>query len=150
MANIYAQVRGSKRMILFPPSDVSFLSFEAGASSSSRDIFSELETSKLSSTHPHEALLGPGDVLFLPPMWPHTATPTSDMSVAVNVFFKDLKDGYSSGRDVYGNRDLEAYEKGRRDVTRLGKSFEKLPKEIRRFYLFRLADELRNLAEEGQ
>ena len=134
-------------MILFPPSDVSRLSFEAGASSSSRDIFSELDTAELSSTRPHEAHLQPGDTLLLPPMWLHTATPTSDMSVAINVFFRDLKDGYSGGRDVYGNRDLAAYEKGRQELARIGRSFEKLPKEIRRFYLSRLADELQEAAE---
>lgn len=77
-------------------------------------------------------------------MWFHTATPTADMSVAVNFFFRDLHNGYSSGRDVYGNRDLAAYEKGRQDVARMAKGFEQLPHEIRQFYLARLADELLN------
>ena len=68
--------------------------------------------------------------------------PTTDMSVAVNVFFRDLQTGYSAGRDVYGNRDLAAYEKGRQDIARIAKSFDRLPGEIRSFYLSRLADEL--------
>ncbi|CAM1509229.1 Fc.00g029680.m01.CDS01 [Cosmosporella sp. VM-42] len=142
MANVYTQIRGSKRMILFPPTDVSHLAFAPGASSSSLDVFSALETSRLAATHPYEAMLNPGDALFLPAMWFHTATPTTDMSVAVNVFFRDLDSGYSAGRDVYGNRDLAAYEKGRQDVSRIGKGFNRLPAEIRRFYLARLADEL--------
>lgn len=151
MANVYTQIRGSKRMILFPPSDVTHLSFAPGASSSSLDVFSALDGPVLSSTHPHEAHLEPGDTLLLPPMWLHTATPTSDMSVAVNVFFRDLdSDGtYSTGRDVYGNRDLAAYEKGRQEASRIAKGFEKLPKEIRRFYLQRIADELVQAAEES-
>ncbi|CAG9980803.1 unnamed protein product [Clonostachys byssicola] len=148
MANIYAQVRGSKRMILFPPSDVSSLSFAPGSSSSSIDVFSLLASSSLPKTSPYETNLAAGDVLFIPTAWLHTATPTSDMSVAVNVFFRDLdKSSYSAGRDVYGNRDLAAYERGRQDIAKLGKSFENLPQEVRRFYLARLADELLQTGE---
>lgn len=147
MANVYVQIRGSKRMVLFPPSDVSHLSFAPGASSSSLDVFASLDSPSLLGTRPHEVILEPGDVLFLPPMWLHTATPTTDMSVAVNVFFRDLDGAYSSGRDVYGNRDLAAYEKGRQDAFKIEKNFEKLPREIRSFYLSRIADELKAAAE---
>lgn len=92
-------------------------------------------------------MVSPGDVLFLPPLWLHTATPTSDKSIAVNVFFKDLESAfYAPGRDVYGNRDLGAYEKGRQDVARIVNSFKKLPTEAREFYLLRLANELRGKA----
>ncbi|KAF9870544.1 putative leucine carboxyl methyltransferase [Colletotrichum karsti] len=142
MANVYVQVVGSKRLILFPPSDVTQFSFAPGASSSSVDVFSSLESDSLRGVHPHEALLTPGDILFLPPLWLHTATPTSQLSVAVNVFFRNLQKGYSVGRDVYGNRDLAAYEKGRQDIARLRSGFSKLPPDARDFYLRRLADEL--------
>ncbi|RYP06700.1 hypothetical protein DL764_003002 [Monosporascus ibericus] len=119
MANVYCQVIGSKRLILFPPSDVTHLSFAPGSSSSSVDVFSELESSSISleQTHPHEAVLNPGDILFLPPLWLHTATPLTNLGVAVNIFFRNLESGYSSGRDVYGNRDLAGYEKGRQDKS---------------------------------
>lgn len=143
MANIYAQLSGTKRLLLFPPTDVSHLSFPPGASSSSIDVFSSLPA--LGKTHPQEAVLSPGDVLFIPPLWLHTATPISDTSIAVNVFFRDLESGYASGRDVYGNRDLAAYEKGRADLARLVKGFEKLPGQAREFYLRRLEGELRGL-----
>ncbi len=147
MANVYCQIGGSKRLVLFPPADVEHLSFAPGASSSSIDVFPSLESPELAQTRPHEAVLGPGDVLFLPPLWLHTATPTSNSSIAVNVFFKDLNDScYAAGRDVYGNRDLAAYEKGRQDVARIANSFQKLPAEAREFYLLRLADELRRKA----
>lgn len=134
-------------MILFPPHDVNHLVFAPGASSSSLDVFSELGSQRLAATHPYEAALEPGDILFLPPCWLHTAAAVTDCSVAVNVFFRDLDNGYAVGRDVYGNRDLAAYEKGRLDVARIGKSFQQLPLETRRFYLKRLADELELTAE---
>ena len=163
MANIYCQISGSKRLILFPPTDVEHLSFAPGASSSSIDVFSATTTTTTTSTtttaslnltshtRPHEAVLSPGEVLFLPPLWLHTATPitSSGPSVAVNVFFRDVESfgpHYAPGRDVYGNRDLAAYEKGRQDVNRIAKSFEKLPAEAREFYILRLADELRRKA----
>ncbi|GKT49437.1 tRNA-aminoacylation cofactor ARC1 [Colletotrichum spaethianum] len=125
-----------------PPSDVSHFSFAPGASSSSVDVFSSLDADSLRGVHPHEAAVQPGDILFLPPLWLHTATPTSDLSVAVNIFFRTLEKGYSAGRDVYGNRDLAAYEKGRQDIARIGSSFSKLPPDARGFYIRRLADEL--------
>ena len=147
MANVYAQIVGHKRMILFPPSDVRHLSFAPGASSSSLDVFSKLDSPSLAATHPHEAVLKPGDVLFLPAMWLHTAAPKSDMSVAANVFFRDLEGGYAAGRDVYGNRDLAAYEKGRLDAAKIARGFQQLPVETRHFYLARIADELQQAAE---
>ncbi|KAK0705156.1 methyltransferase-like protein [Lasiosphaeris hirsuta] len=147
MANVYCQIGGSKRLVLFPPRDVEHLSFTPGASSSSIDVFANLESAELAHTHPHETVLSPGEVLFLPPLWLHTAKPTSGSNIAVNVFFKDLGSGnYAAGRDVYGNRDLAAYEKGRQDVARIANSFHKLPAEAREFYLLRLADELQRKA----
>lgn len=143
MANVYTQIQGSKRMILLPPTDVNNLAFAPGASSSSLDVLSALDKQELvSTTNPYEAILNPGDLLYIPAMWLHTASPTTDLSVAVNVFFRDLDSGYSTGRDVYGNRDLAAYEKARQDISRIVKSFDRLPSEIRDFYLKRLADEL--------
>ncbi|KAI0556288.1 leucine carboxyl methyltransferase [Xylaria curta] len=138
MANVYCQISGSKKLLLFPPSDVSHLSFAPGASSSSIDVF----TSTPASTHPHSATLGPGDILFLPPLWLHATAPLSDLGVAVNVFFRNLETGYASGRDVYGNRDIAAYEKGRHDVERIANSFSKLPRDVQAFYMRRLVDEM--------
>ncbi|KAK0803637.1 tRNA methyltransferase ppm2 [Friedmanniomyces endolithicus] len=145
MANVLCQVRGRKRLLLYPPSDVSHLGFDAGASSSSVDVFNVAPAMRkhLVNTHPYEAILEPGDILFIPPMWVHTAAPTEGMSVAVNIFFRNLQQNtYAAGRDVYGNRDLGAYERGRKDIDRIVKSFDNLPADVSGFYLERLANEL--------
>lgn len=55
-------------MILYPPSDINRLCFAPGASSSSIDVFSSINGPGLPGTHPLEANLFPGDVLFLPPL----------------------------------------------------------------------------------
>jgi len=148
MANVLCQIQGNKRLILYPPSDVSLFSMPPGASSSSVNCFDPgaLDGHSLLLAHPQEAMIGPGDVLFIPPMWLHTASPIDTVSVSVNVFFRNLGYGYAPGRDVYGNRDLQAYEKGRKDIDKIAKSFDKLPPDIGRFYLERLADELRTKA----
>lgn len=79
--------------------------------------------------------------------WPHTATPRTDFSIAVNTFFRSVDPThYSAGRDVYGNRDLAAYEKGRQDIARIANSFNKMPSDVKCFYLSRLADELETKA----
>lgn len=144
MANVLCQVRGRKRLLLFPPGDVAHLGFGPGASSSSLNVFSDNAgpNPALANVHPHEAMLEPGDILFIPSMWFHAAAPTEGMSIAVNVFFRNLQNGYAAGRDVYGNRDLAAYEKGRKDVAKIVKTFEDLPADVSGFYLERLGMEM--------
>ncbi|RAL00930.1 tRNA methyltransferase PPM2 [Aspergillus ibericus CBS 121593] len=150
MANVLCQIRGEKRLILFPPSDVQYLQVPAGASSSTINIFQNHADGSIAAvphTSPQEAVLRRGDILFIPPLWLHTASPTGQVSVAVNVFFRNLSKGYAAGRDVYGNRDLQAYEKARNDLQKIAKSFDGLPPDMARFYLLRLAKELRDKAE---
>ncbi|KKK23217.1 hypothetical protein P175DRAFT_0472781 [Aspergillus ochraceoroseus IBT 24754] len=150
MANVLCQIQGEKRLILFPPSDVQHLDVPAGASSSNINIFqnrAEGTIAAIPHTTPHEALLHRGDILVIPPLWLHTAAPTGEVSVAVNVFFRNLPQGYAAGRDVYGNRDVQAYEKARKDLEKIAKSFDRLPPDMARFYLLRLADELQETAE---
>jgi tRNA wybutosine-synthesizing protein 4 len=148
MANVLCQIKGSKRLILYPPSDVSLFSIPPGTSSSSINCFDASTTKDptLALAHPQEVFLEPGDILFLPPLWLHTASPTGNVSISVNVFFRNLDRGYAPGRDLYGNRDLQAYEKGRQDIAKIAESFNKLPPDFGRFYLERLAEELRTKA----
>jgi tRNA wybutosine-synthesizing protein 4 len=140
LANVLSQIQGSKTLRLYPPSDASFLGYPPGGSSSNLDA-SACQDSRL---HPHVASLHPGDVLFIPPMWSHTATPEEGHSVAVNVFWRNLDKGYAAGKDVYGNRDLQAYETGRRDVEKILKAFRGLPADLSGFYIDRLANELQD------
>ena len=149
MSNVLCQIHGTKRLILYPPSDVALFSIPPGTSSSSIDCFDTgpERHSSLTLTHPQEALLQPGDILFIPPLWLHTASPVDKVSISVNVFFRSIDAGYAPGRDTYGNRDLQAYEKGRRDIEKISKSFDKLPTYMGKFYLERLADELKEKAQ---
>lgn len=73
--------------------------------------------------------------------------PNDGASVAVNVFFRNLETGYAAGKDVYGNRDLQAYQNGRRDVERMVKAFKNVPENMARFYLERLAMEVQERAD---
>lgn len=150
MANVLCQIRGHKKLILYSPREVAKLGFPAGASSSSINVFDDetIQRAGLGSVQAHEASLKPGDVLFIPALWAHAARPTDGVSVAVNVFFRNLEAGYAAGKDVYGNRDLQAYEQGRRDIAKMGKAFQQLPGEVGRFYLSRLATELQAVASE--
>ena len=143
MANVLCQINGSKRVLLFPPSDISRFQIAPGESSSSINVF-EMDLSRYPRCQ--EAMLEAGDVLFIPPLWFHTTAPLSNTSVSVNVFFRSLRTGYAIGRDVYGNRDIQAYEKGRQDIAKIARTFEGLPGPVSRFYLERLADELRDQA----
>jgi tRNA wybutosine-synthesizing protein 4 len=146
LSNILCQIRGRKTLYLYPPSDVNHLDYLPGGSSSNTDVLASKDP-KLRFTHPHIAVLKPGDILFIPPMWSHTATPEDGVSVAVNVFWRGLERGYAAGKDVYGNRDLQAYENGRRDVEKILKAFRDVPGDVSKFYLNRLAMEIQEGAE---
>lgn len=151
MANILCQIRGTKRMLLYPPSDVLQLGLPHGQSSSTFDVFDPAvgRNGALPNTEAREVMLKPGDVLFIPPLWCHTASPSDSIgsSIAINIFFRDLgEEHYAAGRDVYGNRDLQAYEDGRKGVAQLARKFEGLPAAVRRFYLKRLTAELADLS----
>ena len=150
MANVLCQIQGSKRLILYPPSDISLFSIPPGTSSSSINCFAADPSteSALALAKPYEASLDCGDILFIPALWLHSASPVEKVSISVNVFFRNLCSGYAPGRDVYGNRDLQAYETGRRDIEKIVKSFKKHPPAVARFYLERLADELKASAQD--
>lgn len=151
MANVYCQVGGTRRLLLFHPSDVNKLGFAPGASSSHLNAFDHEARSArpFCDTQSFEAHLQPGDVLFIPPLWPHTARPTGDLSIAVNVFFRDLEDGcYATGKDVYANKDLQAYDYSRRELQKITKAFGKVPPQAANFYLQRLTAELGAMASD--
>jgi tRNA wybutosine-synthesizing protein 4 len=149
MANLYCQIRGNRRLVIYPPSDITRLDFPPGSTTSRLGLFDTSSPSSqfdgIPGTDPIEAALKPGDVLFIPPLWPHTGAPEGGVSIAVNFFFRNLPTKeYAAGRDVYGNRDLQPYEDGRRDLEKIVRRFDHdIPAEIAQAYLNRLADELK-------
>ncbi|KAF1990871.1 LCM-domain-containing protein [Aulographum hederae CBS 113979] len=145
MSNVLCQIRGSKKIILFPPSDVKRLQYLPGQTTSELNVFLDHQT--LGGTHPVEAILEPGQVLFIPSCWSHVTAPEGEeMSVAVNVFFKDLQTGYAAGKDVYGNRDLSLYQDGRRDIERIIKAHSDEPPEEAKERIERIATVLEGTA----
>ncbi|KAF8537456.1 hypothetical protein BDD12DRAFT_931378 [Trichophaea hybrida] len=144
MANVLCHISGTKLFRLYPPADVTKLSFPSGATTSTiPDVFSQA----VPGTTPYDVELNPGDIVYIPPLWLHAAKPLTPC-VAVNVFFRNLSDkAYPHGRDVYASRDLAAYEKGRKKLEGIIKDFRKLPKDVKTFYLLRLAEELKDGAK---
>ena len=169
MANVLCQIRGSKRLVLFPPTDHTKLGFKPGSTTSDVNVFDDQDgkcesdtttsmpgsyrqegdtASSKFSLRGHEAVLRPGDILYIPPLWPHAVdAPRDGASIAVNIFFRTFeRERYAAGRDVYGNRDLQAYEQGRLGINRIARAFEGLPADVRIFYIERLARELMDLS----
>lgn len=138
-------------MILFSPRDIEHLQIPPGGSSSDLNAFDPdaFAKSSLSKTHAYEAVLIPGDILFIPPLWAHAAAPTEGISVAVNVFFNEIGgEQYGRSSDAYGNRDPAEYAEARRNVAKMVKSLETAPAVVRQFYITRLGRELLDHAEE--
>ncbi|RKF60766.1 tRNA wybutosine-synthesizing protein 4 [Erysiphe neolycopersici] len=144
LANILCQVKGEKDILLFHPSEFKHFDLKPGKSSSSVNIFKSMQCQQHQKLpKPYQALLKSGDVIYIPPFWLHTLSSENGVSIAVNIFFKNLSNGYANGKDVYGNRDLHAYEKGRQDVAKILASFNSTPATARDFYLQRLIEELK-------
>lgn len=78
MANVLFQIRGIKKLVLFPPDDLTNLGFLPGATASELDIFKDSTPAKEynffvpEGTSPTVAVLKPGDALYIPPLWSHT------------------------------------------------------------------------------
>jgi tRNA wybutosine-synthesizing protein 4 len=141
MANILTQIVGEKEIIVFHPSIVNELEIPPGASSSRiPNIFSSDLRNK-----GFNAILKPGDAIYIPPLWPHATKPLTP-NIGVNVFWKSFRDDlYDRGRDVYGNKDLMGYSVGRQLLGRIAKEFKDVDGDTKEFYLKRLAAELEEL-----
>lgn len=144
-ANFLFHIRGEKRLLLFPPEDISLLQFPAGKTTSSiLNIFEEIPN----ATHPLEIIMRPGDILFIPPFWLHAVFPLSPC-IAINTFFHWFDTTlHSAGKDLYGNKDLACYEESRGILKDLTSKFDGLDESTRRFYITRLGQELLETAAE--
>ncbi|KAL8870548.1 MAG: hypothetical protein Q9174_003437 [Haloplaca sp. 1 TL-2023] len=147
---LHYDIVGEKVVALYPPSDAVHFQIPPGSSSSPIDIFSNDPEGRGQIAHPRQhmrAHLQAGEVLYVPPLWLHSVSPLANFSISVNVFFRNLKGGYAAGRDVYGNRDLQAYENGRKNISRMIDAFKGVPDHMAKAYLERLAKELKEAAK---
>ncbi|KAK6356568.1 tRNA methyltransferase ppm2 [Orbilia javanica] len=144
-ANFLFHIKGEKKILLFPPDDISLLEFPAGKTTSSiLNIFEEIPK----GTHPFEITMHPGDTLFIPPFWLHAVFPLTPC-ISINTFFHWFDTTfYPAGKDLYGNRDLACYEESRVILKDLKSKFDGLDENTRRFYITRLGQELLETAAE--
>ncbi|KAK6495472.1 tRNA methyltransferase ppm2 [Arthrobotrys musiformis] len=142
-ANFLFHIKGEKKLLLFPPEDINLLQFPPGKTTSSiANIFEEIPH----GTHPQEIVMHPGDTLFIPPFWLHAVLPLSPC-VAINTFFHWFDTTLcSTGKDLYGNKDLACYEESRGILKELMGRFDGLDRDTRRFYIKRLGQELFEIA----
>ena len=150
MANILIPFSSPKTILLYPPSQISQLSFPPGSTTSTLSPFNP--SSNL--PNPISITIPPNSLLYIPPLWSHAARPLppspnseAPHSIALNFFFRSFPDeAYAAGRDVYGNRDLRAYEQGRLMVERIEKALDSIDSggsdDVKGFYAERLAMEL--------
>ena len=138
MDNLLVQICGHKRVVLFPPCDASLL-YLRGDKSQVVDIDKpDLKHFPLfAQAHACEALLQPGDVLFIPALWFHNVQ-ALEFSVAVNTFWRHLDDAVYDKKDVYGNKDLLPAQRAFQLVDKVIGSLAELPDEYREFYARRL------------
>lgn len=77
-ATILFQVKGIRKIVLFPPADFSRLDIMPGSALSELSVFDETTRAKTlhapSGTSPHVAIVRPGDTLFIPPFWIFSCT----------------------------------------------------------------------------
>ncbi|XP_059094296.1 tRNA wybutosine-synthesizing protein 5-like [Tigriopus californicus] len=132
--NVYVQVVGRKRAVMWAPSDALNLYLD-GDKSRVVDIDQPdlAAFPKFAQATPFEGWLEPGDILFIPAMWFHNMT-ARDFGVAVNVFWQNLDQGLYDRKDPYGNRDLLPGAKALRMLDNVMKQLEELPEDLKDFY----------------
>ena len=138
------EVVGSKKIVLFPPTDAPFL-YLTGDKSRVTDI-DEPDLSRYPEflkTTRYECILEAGDVLFIPALWFHHVT-ALEFAVAVNVFWRQLPTELYDSKDPYGNKDPLPAQRALQMVDRAVKQLDALPDDHKDFYLLRLISSLEN------
>ncbi|KAG5491173.1 hypothetical protein JIQ42_01070 [Leishmania sp. Namibia] len=140
--NVLCQIVGTKRVVLFPPSEFNNL-YMTGSSSAVINL-DEPDLVRYprfidACKSAQEVILRPGDMLFLPAMWFHhitTLLPDADSddstaavtpapyNVSVNVFFRHFSDtAVYDAKDLYGNKDILA-------VTRICEDLKSMARNV--------------------
>ena len=134
MDNIYLQIVGHKRAILWPPNEA-FKLYLDGDKSKVVDVDNpDLEQfPEFPNAQRYEVSLQPGDVLFIPAFWFHNMT-ALDFGMAVNTFWKNLDPSLYDKKDPYANRDLLPSAKAMRMLDNVIRQLDELPEDVRDFY----------------
>ena len=148
--NVLCQTEGSKRIILLPPDDIKYL-YIKGDKSMVNNFDNWSESLKkyplLQHANPHECILAPGDVLFIPAFWWHnirtiTHNDQERYSIGFNLFWRDpMIDSLYPPRDVYGNKNLTTFDAALACLERAINHLEKLPAKYKEFYKMMLLEE---------
>ena len=132
--NVLCQIVGSKRVVLFPPSEYNNL-YMSGSSSAVINLDAPdlvryprfIQACKAAQ----EVVLHPGDMLFFPAMWFHHITTLEEgeakgasssatappYNISVNVFYRHFEDASAyDTKDLYGNKDILAVTRLRTDL----------------------------------
>ncbi|KAH9601656.1 hypothetical protein LSM04_005692 [Trypanosoma melophagium] len=119
--NVLCQIVGTKRVVIFPPSEYNNL-YINGSSSSVTNInapdLTRFPRFVDACRHAVEVILEPGDMLFLPSLWfHHITTMGNSHCVSVNVFFERFPHEDYDKKDLYGNKNLPAAVRLRKNIV---------------------------------
>lgn len=136
MDNLYAQIVGKKKAIMWAPSEALNLYLD-GDKSKVVDIddfeLNKDEFPNFCKAKQFSCDLVPGDLLYIPALWFHNMT-ALDYGVAINVFWKNLQTDLYDKKDPYGNKDLLPASKSLRMLDNVIKQLDELPTEYKDFY----------------
>ncbi|KAL6245397.1 tRNA methyltransferase ppm2 [Rhinocladiella similis] len=112
MATIIAQIRGAKKLVLFPPCDINEIGYAPGAVHSNMRVFSNTGSGQRYSLHPpprtspHLAVLKAGEALLIPPFWSYAHVPHFERSNAEKQASRKLNsEGVAARRLSYAGSD---------------------------------------------
>ncbi|KAI1623744.1 hypothetical protein EDD37DRAFT_650836 [Exophiala viscosa] len=80
-STVVFQIRGARKLVLFPPTDITELAYPPGSTTSEQRVFSNTGRGLRYSLHapmqtdPHLAVLQPGDAILIPPFWSYAHVP---------------------------------------------------------------------------
>ena len=144
MDNLYAQIVGRKKAVMWAPNEASNMYLE-GDKSKVVDIDdhkrNNVDFPKFCKAKQWTCDLIPGDLLYIPALWFHNMT-ALDYGVAINVFWKNLHANLYDKKDPYGNKDLLPAAKSLRMLDNVIKQLEQLPLEYKDFYARQLISKI--------
>ena len=136
MDNMYVQIVGHKKAIMWAPSDALNLYLD-GDKSKVIDIDNVernmTEFPNFFKAEQWSCDLIPGDILYIPALWFHNMT-AKDYGVAINVFWKNLNSELYDKKDPYGNKDLLPASKSLRMLDNVIRQLDNLPSDYKDFY----------------